>query len=1780
MCRNGSTCVDRHMGYICICPPGLEGTFCEVNIDECLTANCQNNATCVDLFNDYRCDCLPGWTGKDCESDIPECSSNPCLNNGTCFDNVDGFVCNCPPFYTGQNCSLSFDPCDPTYDPCENGATCLTNQDGTYSCSCIPGFTGMNCETNMDDCVPDPCQNGARCEDQVNDYVCHCLPGFTGKNCQTDIDDCLPGICQNGATCLDLVDGYNCSCAPGYTGQNCSEDIDECASSPCENGATCRDLIGQYECDCFPGFEGQNCASEVDECSSAPCVNGATCRDLLNGYDCTCAEGFTGTDCEVNIDDCVPDPCVNGVCQDSVNSYNCVCAPGWTGENCTVDIDECSNNPCQNGGTCTDRVNGFTCACSPGYTGPNCTFDINVCEAPGFSQCQNGGSCVDGPGNNFTCSCMPGYAGPYCEVDVNECNSDPCQNGATCQDLINGFNCNCTTGWTGETCADDTDECSSDPCQNNGVCQQLAPGSGYRCFCPPGIQGDNCEVNFDDCFSDPCQNGATCVDAINGYACSCAPGYNGTHCEIDIDECSSSPCQNGANCTQPYPGVYECLCLDGFAGINCEHNDTCINNLCQNGATCVAYPTNYTCVCAAGFTGTFCDVVTTTPETTLTPSPVPTITPTPTPTPVYTCQDDPCQNGATCTEEVVNGQTVARCECTWWYTGQFCNSVRIVTPKFLTNSYLEFPAYTVQESNTIQVSFRTAHENGTLLYAVQDYRTPQAAAYFIHLYVENGVLYYHFSCFIERFLVDTNALVNHGNEVSVTIEHISRPGCQATVTIDNGIPAQAGRPTYFFNNVGEQMGPVYMGGVPPTFDPLISSLPVYDFQGCVSELIINAVPYDFLYSLVGENVEECDVLPTPLPGPTVPPPPTCSETRCENGGTCRDVTTGGVLQFECDCRLHFTGDRCEQDLVVYFPSFSGNTYLQYAPLDLTQQYTNNIVVMFKTTATDATILYAAEDDGIAGSVGANSDAEFVHLYIEDGTLWYRQSRPRPIGNNIRGMCSASVQVNGSAPVSNEVRTYFAQKSLGPLYLGGLPSDLTAVPTAALNITRPSFTGEHFGYSSYVAYPQVLGLNFFFEVRFSFALANNDSALTSSLMLYTGQANQVPGWGDDYLALGIENGHVVLTFDLGSGPAYIRSSSPLDLTLPYHTVTLGRESKVGWLSVDSAANVTGESQGDLIGLNLAQGEQLFLGGYDMFQLALMPNTVNFTSGFQGCIYDMEVRTRPSDVWQTVGHVQSGRMVGQCSVSECALNTCHNRGTCVDMGASFRCECQAGWKGLLCADEETVCDTTSPCAAGASCVPLGQAYRCDCPLGTNGTDCRQSVTISDPSFGTRGQGSISFMSFPRQNLRVETQIVLEFQPGAQNGILFYAAQNLNSRAGDFISLSLFDGFVEFRYNLGLEPTAVIRSGQRINTSGNTWYVLEAGRTGKDGYLRINGEEVTGATNQAMVGLDIRTDFYLGGVPYLDLVANMAVEDDPSGFVGCVRRLAVNAREYDLTENGATEGMNVGDCDGTACGSNVCRNNGVCQPIGISDFSCDCVQPYVGETCEEQASCANHGCRNNATCVATETPGGHTCACGLGWEGENCTDAITFQSARFEGDGHIFYQDPDHALRNPTITQLSLNFTSTQGEGLILWNGKTDTDDEDYMGLGVRDGKLLFSINLGYLAKETIQSTADVDDGLWHSVIIQRSRRVVTMYLDGQPYPAVNGIDVGGASVGLNTDGLFHIGGFELGANVTVSTFGLYTAGLTGCVRDVILYRDSSAVSLAQADRGNNVYSCDGR
>lgn len=43
-------------------------------------------------------------------------------------------------------------------------------------------------------------------------------------------------------------------------------------------------------------------------------------------------------------------------------------------------------------------------------------------------------------------------SGENCSVNIDECESEPCHNGATCEDKINGYTCICPTGFLGKCC--------------------------------------------------------------------------------------------------------------------------------------------------------------------------------------------------------------------------------------------------------------------------------------------------------------------------------------------------------------------------------------------------------------------------------------------------------------------------------------------------------------------------------------------------------------------------------------------------------------------------------------------------------------------------------------------------------------------------------------------------------------------------------------------------------------------------------------------------------------------------------------------------------------------------------------------------------------------------------------------------------------------------------------------------------------------------------------------------------------------------------------------------------------------------------------------------------------------------------------------------------------------------------------------------------------------------------------------------------------------------------
>ncbi|XP_078661735.1 uncharacterized protein LOC144905815 [Branchiostoma floridae x Branchiostoma belcheri] len=114
-------------------------------------------------------------------------------------------------------------------------------------------------------------------------------------------------------------------------------------------------------------------------------------------------------------------------------------------------------------------------------------------------------------------------------VEVDECSSDPCQNGAVCQDGGNSFTCQCVPGYTGTLC-EEIDECSSAPCHNGAVCQDGV--NSFTCQCVPGYTGTLCETVIDDCASNPCWFGGTCVDGFMDFSCVCPKGFEGKKCEI------------------------------------------------------------------------------------------------------------------------------------------------------------------------------------------------------------------------------------------------------------------------------------------------------------------------------------------------------------------------------------------------------------------------------------------------------------------------------------------------------------------------------------------------------------------------------------------------------------------------------------------------------------------------------------------------------------------------------------------------------------------------------------------------------------------------------------------------------------------------------------------------------------------------------------------------------------------------------------------------------------------------------------------------------------------------------------------------------------------------------------------------------------------------------------------------------------------------------------------------------------------------------------------------
>ncbi len=97
-------------------------------------------------------------------------------------------------------------------------------------------------------------------------------------------------------------------------------------------------------------------------------------------------------------------------------------------------------------------------------------------------------------------------------------------------------------------------------------------------------------------------------------------------------------------------------------------------------------------------------------------------------------------------------------------------------------------------------------------------------------------------------------------------------------------------------------------------------------------------------------------------------------------------------------------------------------------------------------------------------------------------------------------------------------------------------------------------------------------------------------------------------------------------------------------------------------------------------------------------------------------------------------------------------------------------------------------------------------------------------------------------PLSKVEHKFSLDVEFRALAADGVILLAQQSPDG-SGDFISLALRGGHLEFRYELGSGP-ALLRSPRRVELG--RWHRVQARRWHGDGMLRLDTDEaVEGAS-----------------------------------------------------------------------------------------------------------------------------------------------------------------------------------------------------------------------------------------------------------------------------------------------------------------------------------------------
>ena len=686
----------------------------------------------------------------------------------------------------------------------------------------------------------------------------------------------------------------------------------------------------------------------------------------------------------------------------------------------------------------------------------------------------------------------------------------------------------------------------------------------------------------------------------------------------------------------------------------------------------------------------------------------------------------------------------------------------------------------------------------------------------------------------------------------------------------------------------------------------------------------------------------------------------------------------------------------------------------------------------------------------------------------------------------------------------------------------------------LEIDQPSFSGSVNGLSSYISYPVPIPLESTLDLSFRISPTTVSQI---SLLAFIGQSGSHDD-RSDHLAVSFIQGYIMLTWNLGGGPRRIFTQKPLEFQdgedeVMSYLIQVKRQGRKASLYVDGKLNVTGNSPGEVARLDVVP--MLYIGGHSLTNFSSLPHDLPLHSGFQGCIYDLQLKSGSLVVplHETKGII--GRSVGQCGTKECHRHACHNSGACLQHGATYTCICPDGWYGVLCSQRMNPCDSeNNRCAGGSTCVPLINSYECDCPIGKMGKYCDITMKyLSDVSLS--GKRSFLALNWPnqtltstfsrdryRQQLRTHDVDVfaydtsskllaknimehqrkvqlfsMEFQvrPLSESGLLMFFG-NLNDHDDGFISLSIKGGVIEFRIAGQHGQISLVRSN-RILAIGE-WHKVKLSQNGRRLTLWVEGSSSSNLLQSNSIFYNnYNSLIYIGGLPDLSRLPYNSITGFPGPFKGCVRQFYINGHRYVLNEQTIVESRNINDCDGTACGGDSCDLGGHCWLDELLNPHCKCPETAKGIHCEIPESCHVIKCKNNGKCMNNGE-----CNCPNGWGGYFCEIATNkFSLPSFNGKSYmkipnqrytqkdkrngLSSQQYSNRLDNKSLF-ISMNFSTIDSNSILLWNDNND----NYLGLGLENGFLKLVSNLLNLNNNLIDISMGgyITDGGWHNLRVE--------------------------------------------------------------------------------------------